>query len=724
MLKKVLNAPEVVFEEGPPQKIDEERKPSDSQGSSEVTLAKGIRTTEEPFPEEVTEQDPFATTAAPELLTTTKIAVVVVENSEVDENKETNQQSEAIQSPEESKPQIEENSAPSQETPSQQPESPPVSPIVIEEASTTSESDLAVPNVPINGDTSEDITATATIPETLAPTEDPTSVVQNNDDDVFAGDKSLFQQESTMKALTSTDEAVPIVTEAVPAVTIEPVFPRIELPTETGEEKEESNSEAEAVVITQKPLESQPEISTDDKESEGELPFAPVASLMPSETSETTPAMKVENVPVVPVVVAVAETPAPESSPEPAPEPSPEPTPEPSAQPVPVEVVSTKEPQPEPEPESTVEPVVVVAENENVAPTAEPSAEPEPTTKAPDASPEPEPEPTAEPTVEQPTPEPEPKAEPEPSATSTTTEIVAIVVEEPQPEPNAEPEPEPSPEPEPEPTAEPEPEPSTTPFVAIDQHHHHHNHAAAAIIPIVNPEAHRMPFSLRFPNIEYNDEFHNPQSGSFRKLNEQIGHDYRKVLTKVLGDNFIDYEISEMRPGSVIVDGRILTKQEIMDPEGVVEQIEQVIDANGGTLGGNQVDTKSITVNGFVSKANVESISDPAATKTGLVIFAAIGIGFLIIAAIRKRNAKRDTHVMNRRTNGSMKLKENIDLAENGRSSYQPPGNVNLMGYGSRTNGVTTNGTDKQPPTTTTNTGMVMNSSQFSSPTALQTTST
>uniref|UniRef100_A0AC34GCZ7 SEA domain-containing protein n=1 Tax=Panagrolaimus sp. ES5 TaxID=591445 RepID=A0AC34GCZ7_9BILA len=333
---------------------------------------------------------------------------------------------------------------------------------------------------------------------------------------------------------------------------------------------------------------------------------------MPSETSETTPAMKVENVPIVPVV-AVTDTPTPE--------PSPEPSPEPTAEPIPIEVVSTKEPQAEPEPQTTVE-------SENIAPTAEPS--PETSTQAPEATPEPEPEPTVELT---PSPEPEPTAEPEPEPTTTTTGIIAVV--EPEPEPKAEPEPEPSPEPEPqpEPTAEPEPEPSTTPFVAIDEHHHHHNHAAVAAVPIANPEAHRMPFSLRFPNIEYNDEFHNPQSGSFKKLNEQIGHDYRKVLTKVLGDNFIDYEISEMRPGSVIVEGRILTKQEIMDPEGVVEQIEQVIDANGKTLGGNQVDTKSITVNGFVSKGNVESISDPAATKTGLVIFAAIGIGFLIIAA-------------------------------------------------------------------------------------------
>lgn len=105
------------------------------------------------------------------------------------------------------------------------------------------------------------------------------------------------------------------------------------------------------------------------------------------------------------------------------------------------------------------------------------------------------------------------------------------------------------------------------------------------------------------------------------------------MLTKVLGDNFLNFEVVEMRPGSVIVEGRIVTKQEVMDPESVSEQVGQVIEANGGVLGGNPVDTKSITVNGFTSKGNLEPVTDPAATKTGMVIFAAIGIGFLIIAA-------------------------------------------------------------------------------------------
>lgn len=87
-----------------------------------------------------------------------------------------------------------------------------------------------------------------------------------------------------------------------------------------------------------------------------------------------------------------------------------------------------------------------------------------------------------------------------------------------------------------------------------------------------------------------------------------------------------------MREGSVIVDGKIITKEEVMDSEGVAEQIEQVIDANGGALGGNNIDTKSISVNGFVAKGNVELISDPSATKTGYIVFGAIAIGILIIA--------------------------------------------------------------------------------------------
>ncbi|KAE9552394.1 hypothetical protein FO519_004407 [Halicephalobus sp. NKZ332] len=181
---------------------------------------------------------------------------------------------------------------------------------------------------------------------------------------------------------------------------------------------------------------------------------------------------------------------------------------------------------------------------------------------------------------------------------------------------------------------------------------------------------------VELTNIEFNDEFKDPESGSFKKLRDQISHDFKKVLGKVLGDNFVDYEIVEMRPGSVIVDGRIITKQEIMDPEAVAEQMEQVINSNGGTLGGNNVDTKTISVNGFVAKNNVELISDPSASKTGYIVFGAIAIGILIIATAIV--AIIIFGVANRRAAGSMKLKDDVNMAENGKSPYKNNATVNL----------------------------------------------
>jgi hypothetical protein len=259
-------APEIVIEPGPQKvetPIERLEKSSESQGD-EVTL-KTHSPTEETFPPEVTEQDPFATTAAPGLTT------VIVENAAVKEI----QPEAAAPVPLETKPEenqaVEENNgaSPQQELSQPSPESPPVSPVVIEEASAAPETES-----PIDGSV-PDITATEnTGTETSAPiTQDPTAVAQS-DDDVFAGDKALFQQEGTKKMLLTEELATtPVEVSTKVAVTIEPVFPRIELPAETGEDKEE---EPEAIKITQQPLENQSETQVpveNEKETEGECKF-------------------------------------------------------------------------------------------------------------------------------------------------------------------------------------------------------------------------------------------------------------------------------------------------------------------------------------------------------------------------------------------------------------------------------------------------------------------
>ena len=225
--------------------------PQESQGD-EVSIAPGP--TEETFPPEVTEQDPFATTAAPGL--TTK--VVVVADAGLVEPLITTQAPEPVVSesgietiPQENQHTEEKASQPAASEPS--PESPPVSPVVIEEASTAPEAAAPVAEAPLEETVAPEteaprVTEAAIVVPQAAVTEDPMTAAQN-DDDVFAGDKSLFQQEGTMKVLTDEFATSPVNVVSETVVTIEPIFPRIELPAETGEE--------EAVVVTQPPTESE-----------------------------------------------------------------------------------------------------------------------------------------------------------------------------------------------------------------------------------------------------------------------------------------------------------------------------------------------------------------------------------------------------------------------------------------------------------------------------------
>lgn len=65
-----------------------------------------------------------------------------------------------------------------------------------------------------------------------------------------------------------------------------------------------------------------------------------------------------------------------------------------------------------------------------------------------------------------------------------------------------------------------------------------------------------------------------------------------------MGNDFVDYEITRIRQGSVIIDGQILTRNEISDSVKVAKNLEKAIIENGSQLGGNIVDTEKITING------------------------------------------------------------------------------------------------------------------------------
>ncbi|KAI6175044.1 SEA domain-containing protein [Aphelenchoides bicaudatus] len=313
---------------------------------------------------------------------------------------------------------------------------------------------------------------------------------------------------------------------------------------------------------------------------------------------------------------------------------------------------------------------------------------------------EPQPEPTAEPK-----PEPEPKSnDDEPSAI---------------PEPTAEPQPEPTAEPQPEPTAEPEP-----------TQHVHHSHVVHAPENIVT-DTMKTPFSLRFTNIDYTDEFKNLNSGAARKLHDQIYDDLSRAFEETLGDNYVGFELLNFRSGSLIVDGRLLSRDELGDPSMVAAKLEDTLQKAGGRLGGNTLDLKSVYVDGIVSKGGAELDQDgstTAAANTGYIVGGSIAIGVLIMAFIVFAvivfgvNARRQK-------SRTLKLKEELSMAEHGRSTFagglngrnNGQGPVNLMSYGNTTPGQSSaNGHSTTTTAAANNSPMLLNSTQFSSPQGFQ----
>uniref|UniRef100_A0A1I7WII8 Nuclear receptor domain-containing protein n=1 Tax=Heterorhabditis bacteriophora TaxID=37862 RepID=A0A1I7WII8_HETBA len=144
--------------------------------------------------------------------------------------------------------------------------------------------------------------------------------------------------------------------------------------------------------------------------------------------------------------------------------------------------------------------------------------------------------------------------------------------------------------------------------------------------------------------LNYIEEFADKESGKYKKLNEQISPEISAILNSILGKQFAGFEIRSFSKGSVVVNGIILTNSDIQDAEDLATKIETVISSNGSTIGGNDVDSRSITVN----------------------------VVILIVAVI--------IIVMNnRRSNGTMKLRDDhLQRLESGKVSYANPQAVNL----------------------------------------------
>lgn len=196
---------------------------------------------------------------------------------------------------------------------------------------------------------------------------------------------------------------------------------------------------------------------------------------------------------------------------------------------------------------------------------------------------------------------------------------------------------------------------------------------------LAKSRAFRTPFSIRLPDIEWRPEFEDLNGGPANKLREQLADELKAALQAALGpaNSLLDFELTALRPGSVIVDGLMLTREEVVDPQAVVQALEQAILAKGGQLGGNPVDTNQLSVAGSMpTGASSNDImagqlqkqqQQETATNTGLIIGGAVVVGVLIVVfaifaiVVFGLNSRRNNC-------GSLKLsgKEEICMAENG----------------------------------------------------------
>ncbi|CAK5058984.1 unnamed protein product [Meloidogyne enterolobii] len=204
-------------------------------------------------------------------------------------------------------------------------------------------------------------------------------------------------------------------------------------------------------------------------------------------------------------------------------------------------------------------------------------------------------------------------------------------------------------------------------------------------------------FSIRFPEIEWRSEFSDLSSGAAKKLIEQIMEDLKMVLSKALSpsNSLLDVNISNLRMGSVLVEGEILTTEEVTEPQTLSAALEQAILSKGGELGGNSVDTDKLQIGGHLPNAGMTlnnngispSLSDGQqkrdeennnATNTGLIIGAAVVVGVLIIVfavfaivvfGLNNRRSGRGSMKLSGRGGGGKK-REEISMVENGNGAF------------------------------------------------------
>ncbi|VDM56988.1 unnamed protein product [Angiostrongylus costaricensis] len=184
--------------------------------------------------------------------------------------------------------------------------------------------------------------------------------------------------------------------------------------------------------------------------------------------------------------------------------------------------------------------------------------------------------------------------------------------------------------------------------------------------------------SMRITSVEFVEEFNDKSSGQYRKLSDQIIPHISSILKTILGDNFVAFDITSITKGSVIIEGVIMTRDDIHDAEQLATKIDTSISSNGFMVGPNEVDPRSIAINGIPSRGYIERVHSSypqSTTSSALLIGSMIAVGVLIVLVV----AFVAIAMNNRRTNGTMKLKDGtITRIESGKAAYSNPQAVSV----------------------------------------------
>uniref|UniRef100_A0A158P952 SEA domain-containing protein n=1 Tax=Angiostrongylus cantonensis TaxID=6313 RepID=A0A158P952_ANGCA len=254
-----------------------------------------------------------------------------------------------------------------------------------------------------------------------------------------------------------------------------------------------------------------------------------------------------------------------------------------------------------------------------------------------------QPQPSLEPAAPKMEPEPQPQAEPQ-------------AVGDPSPMPELKPEPEPTlPDSASQPKSEPQPK-----------------------LEWSSGDLKNTLLSMRITSVEFVEEFTDKSSGQYRKLIDQVIPHISSILKTILGDNFVGYDITSITKGSVVIEGVIMTRDDIHDAEELATKIDMSISSNGFMVGPNEVDPRSIAVNGIPSRGYIERVHSSypqTTTSSALLIGSMIAVGVLIVLVV----AFVAIAMNNRRSNGTMKLKDGtITRIESGKAAYSNPQAVSV----------------------------------------------